>query len=832
MSHFLEFVRSLFQSPEGVELRYQRYFVATNSIYVLAGLIHLAFIFFFLAVGAKEMALFNIGSVVWFGFTIWINRKKYLFTSLYLCFLEVFLHALAATYFFGWGAGYQYYMMLFATGIFLLPPGKTFLKFGSIVIGCFLFASTYYYSISNPPIYVWDPSFLALINVSNIIFSTLFHAGFAYYFTLSANIAEESLERENNAQKAFFQNISHELRTPLTLISGPSESAVQRGEGLPESEVRLIVNQSRRLTRLVNQLLDLQKITSGKMELKKLKLPLGEFLNQIAENFTSYAKRKKIQFDLILPTNSIYVEADPEQLDKCIFNYLSNAIKFTESGGKIILELSLNDSEAVVSVKDTGIGMNSHQMQRLFSRFGISEASLTKEQEGTGLGLSLVKELVDLHGGKVGVESELGSGSHFYFSLPIIRDFEHGSSDQWLSYNTVQHEYISEDPFEWVAGGVMDLGVRSQKILVVEDNPDLRSYIGSVLTRNGYHVFVAPDGQAGIESVFKESPDLIISDLMMPKKSGLDLIREVRKKDHLKSLPIILLTAKADDSTRQEVHKEGADFYLSKPFIESELLNVIKNAIRLKEKESYFREELTRGIRIQKKLFPPIQYDSKFLTIHCEFYPSDGIAGDYYLVKDIGNGKTLVFLADVSGHGFAAGMISAMLYFILKQTDILIDDPLLCLKRINSYLYGNTAGLFVTAIAVVIDSNSNKFFWSKAGHEDIYFGKKDKQLLPLSGKGKPLGLFPDWDGNVEEVSFSPGDKLFLCSDGLFDSQNTKSESFRDSGFVSWSSISKNWSEKNSIKGLIESAKNFSGKQAFEDDVTVLEIQFENLATRP
>lgn len=193
--------------------------------------------------------------------------------------------------------------------------------------------------MTNSPVYIWNENFLALINVSNIIFSTLFHAGFAYYFTLAANIAEDSLERENKAQTAFFQNISHELRTPLTLISGPSESALQRGEGLSPSEVKVVVNQSRRLTRLVNQLLDLQKITSGRMELRKSNLRLNEFLTQVSENFTSYVKRKNIDFELILCEEPVFVEADPEQLDKCIFNYLSNSIKFTEAGGKIRLEL-------------------------------------------------------------------------------------------------------------------------------------------------------------------------------------------------------------------------------------------------------------------------------------------------------------------------------------------------------------------------------------------------------------------------------------------------------------------------------------------------------------
>ncbi|EOQ96063.1 SpoIIE-like protein phosphatase domain protein [Leptospira wolbachii serovar Codice str. CDC] len=824
MTQFLTFVRSLFQSPAGVELRYQRYYVATNSIYVLAGLIHFTFIFFFSAVGAIEMALFNIGSVVWFGFTIWINRKKFLFTSLYLCFSEVFLHALAATYFFGWGAGYQYYMMLFATGIFLLPPGKNFLKFGSIVIGCLLFASTYYYSMSYPPLYVWSENFLALINVSNIIFSTLFHAGFAYYFTLAANVAEDSLERENKAQTAFFQNISHELRTPLTLISGSSESALLREEGLSSSEVKVVVNQSRRLTRLVNQLLDLQKITSGRMELRKSPLRLGEFLTQVSENFTAYVKRKNINFELILCDEPLFVDADPEQLDKCIFNYLSNSIKFTEAGGMIRFELQKKENEAVVSVRDTGVGMEETQIRRLFSRFGISEASLTREQEGTGLGLALVKELVELHGGKVGVESELGKGSHFYFTLPLLSIVSKEVKTNNNHYHLSRHEYIPDEvkhPFLSLEKTNLK---RPTKLLVVEDNPDLRSYLGSILTRVGFHVLVAADGQAGLDAIYSETPDLIITDLMMPKLSGLDLIREIRKKEHLHSLPIILLTAKADESTRKEVHGEGADIYLSKPFLESELLSVVRNALRLKEKEFYLREELSRGIRIQKKLLPELNFDKGLISADLEFLPSDGIAGDYYVVQSLGGGKTFLFLADVSGHGFAAGMVSALLHFVLQLPETPKENPSICLERLNSYLYGNTAGLFVTAVAVVVDSHQNKFTWSKAGHEDIYLGTKDG-FSPLIGKGKPLAVFSNWVGENNEVSYLSGDTLFLFSDGIFDVRSKDQTLFRDSGFLEWAKERTNWKEKTSLRNLLQMARNHQNSEKFEDDVTLLSVEF-------
>lgn len=824
MAQFLTFVRSLFQSPANVELRYQRYYVATNSIYVLAGLIHFTFIFFFSAVGALEMALFNLGSVIWFAFTIWINRKKYLFTSLYLCFSEVFLHALAATYFFGWGAGYQYYMMLFATGIFLLPPGKNFLKFGSIVVGCLLFASTYYYSMSYPPIYHWTPNFLALINVSNIIFSTLFHAGFAYYFTLAANIAEDSLERENKAQTAFFQNISHELRTPLTLIAGPSESALKRSEGLSPSEVKVIVNQSRRLTRLVNQLLDLQKITSGRMELRKISLPLGDFLIQISENFTAYVKRKNISFELALCEETLFVNVDPEQIDKCIFNYLSNSIKFTGEGGKIRLELQRKENEAIVSVRDSGIGMEESQIRRLFSRFGISEASLTREQEGTGLGLALVKELVELHGGKVGVESELGKGSHFYFTLPLCENLHIEQQTNIQRYYPTRHEYIPEEVAHPPIFPETINTKNNIKLLIVEDNPDLRSYLGSILTRVGFHVLVAADGLAGLETVLSESPDLVITDLMMPNLSGLDLIREIRKKEHLHSLPIILLTAKADETTRKEVHGEGADIYLSKPFLESELLSVIRNALRLKEKEFYLREELSRGIRIQKKLLPELQYDHTLISTELKFLPSDGIAGDYFIVQQLGEGKTFLFLADVSGHGFAAGMISAMLHFVLQLQDTPKNNPSACLECLNTYLFGNTAGLFVTAVAVVIDSKHHKIIWSKAGHEDIYLGSKDK-VSPLVGKGKPLGILPKWEGENNEVNFSLGDKLFLFSDGIFDVRSKNQTLFRDSGFQEWSKQKELWKEKSSLEILTKMAKEHQSSEKFEDDVTLLSVEF-------
>ncbi|MBK8397160.1 MAG: SpoIIE family protein phosphatase [Leptospiraceae bacterium] len=812
----------LFTAPKGVDLRFQRYYVSTNSIYVLAGLIHFLFIFFFAIVGAPELMYFNMGSVLWFVLSIWINRKQFLVTSLYMCFSEVFAHAIVATIYFGWGAGYQYYALLFSTGIFLLPPGRIIQKFSSILIACIAFSGLFYYSSTHPPIYVWESPYLEIVNVSNIIFSSLFHAGFAYYFTWSANQAENSLENEHKAQTAFFQNISHELRTPLTLISGPAEIAFRKGETINNDELKMIVNNARRLTRLVNQLLDIQKITAGKMSLQTESIEVSKYIQTVLESFLPYSTKKNIQLEAIITTSELYVDADIEQIDKCIYNFVSNALKFTPTGGRIVISLERNESDVIVSVTDNGVGIEEKQLQRLFSRYGISTASLTREQEGTGLGLSLVKEIIELHGGKVGCVSKLNEGSKFFFTLPLSKNQTPAKfvPSLYKSRNQDLTEFQQTKPSNT---NTTKINYKSGlHILIVEDNPDLRSYLGSIFTREGFRTSVASDGQEGFEMAIELKPDLIITDLMMPKKSGLDLIQDVRRTSHITYIPIILLTAKADEQTRKEVTEEGANFFLAKPFSDIELISIVNNAIKLKENERYLEKEKIKLQKLQSNFLqtPPSHWSS--LKIDLIFQPTEIVSGDYYFFQDWGNGNYGVHIFDVSGHGVAAGVIVGMLHLILSSPDIPKDNPGNFLEHINQILYSHTGGYFVTGISLFYDTKKKSVQIARAGHPNPIYIQNDNIKNLDYPAGKALGIFPDAQIQFLEFPVQSNDDIFLYSDGWIEIANSEQKFWEGNGWENTLIESNRF--PNFSEFVLQQASAFHGDNQFEDDLTLIRIK--------
>lgn len=829
MKTIKEFVLNLFSAPKGTPIRSQRYYVATNSIYVLAGCIHFLFIFFFALVRAPEMMFFNMGSVLWFGFAIWINRKGFLITSLYLCFIEVYAHAAAATYFFGWGAGYQYYALLFSTGIFLLPPGRTIQKFISILVGVFIFGGIYYYTVFNEPVYAWKSPWVDIINASNMIFSSLFHAGFAYYFTWSANQAEDSLEKEHKARTAFFQNISHELRTPLTLISGPSEIAYRKNENLSPEDLKMVVSNSRRLTRLVNQLLDIQKISYGKIQLKKVNFDLIPFLKNILGSFETYATKKGIQLECHFSLPSMVVHADPEQIDKCIYNYLSNALKFTPQGGKITVSVQIEPGKdsVILEVRDTGVGINPEQISRLFSRFGISTASLTREQEGTGLGLSIVKEIIELHSGEVGCKSNEGIGSVFFFTLPKSPETAVLSSPEYDSpffQEEIEEEIIDQPstfPKSVDTSGEANRFYQSH-ILIVEDNRDLRSYIGSILTRRGFMTSVAVDGQEGIAKAFSSKPDLILTDLMMPKKSGLDLISEIRSSPDLKGIPIVLLTAKADDSTRRETITEGANAYLPKPFHDEELIQVIVNLLELKSVEKELIHEAGKLSGLQEKLLPPVPKDWKGMELELLYQPSHHFSGDYYFFRRINNHQFQVLLFDISGHGITTSLVLGMLHLLITHSTT--EDPGELLEELNAKLYSHTSGYFITGIALKIDSKESILQFSKAGHPDpILIQQKKARHLNLTGK--PLGIYPKIEMETISLPYQTGDQLLIYTDGISEIKN-KEQEYWESNQLFLKTIEKaSVSKKNFPETILEEARSFQNHSQFEDDATLISITF-------
>ena len=400
--------------------------------------------------------------------------------------------------------------------------------------------------------------------------------------------AERLLELDRQKTE-LFQNISHEFRTPLTLMMGPLESATNAREGLDVEQTAISLRNCRRLLRLVNQLLDLQRLDAGRMQPLFRPCDPIAFVRQTLEAFQPYCDRKGVQIATELqPVPLLYLDLD--KFDKVFYNLLSNAMKFTPPGGTIEVRTEVRDGFCLLHVKDTGIGIHPDQLPHLFERFRQAEGSANRSFEGSGLGLALAKELAKLHGGQITIDSVLGSGSTFTIWVPLgashlppdcvletpsqIEDSR--ARVEFADLETDLHREEEEPPAE---------SDRDAIVLVVDDNADLRTYVSGILKKAGYRVLRARNGAEALQVARDRRPDLIVTDLMMPLVSGLDLIASVREDPNLTGTPIILLTAKVNEDTRVEGVEKGADAYLSKPFNDRELLAETRNLLALKANE-------------------------------------------------------------------------------------------------------------------------------------------------------------------------------------------------------------------------------------------------------
>ena len=430
--------------------------------------------------------------------------------------------------------------------------------------------------------------------------------------------SEERAERLREADRLksrFFTNVSHEFRTPLTLAIGPLEDLQAADAALPapaQAKVDLALRNSRRLLHLINQLLDVAKLEVGEMRIEAKRQDLGAFLSALALGFAPLAERRGVRFGVDLPDGPVPVWFDGEKLEQVVANLLSNAFKFTPEGGtvRVTLETMPDEGEprgaAVIRVRDSGPGIPADVRARLFERFYQVEHTHAALQAGTGIGLSLAKELTELHGGRIAVESAVGSGSTFTVALPLGRDH-------------LRDEQIAEadPPLRPAHPGLTALALDAPDdprpdepasddrttVLVADDNADIRAYVRSHLEaeragRPGYRVLEAADGAEALAVAREALPDLVVSDVMMPGLDGFELVRALRADRDTDFIPLLLLTAKATVDERIEGLEEGADDYLTKPFDAGELRARVDNLIasRRKLKERFINDASMRAM--------------------------------------------------------------------------------------------------------------------------------------------------------------------------------------------------------------------------------------------
>lgn len=405
----------------------------------------------------------------------------------------------------------------------------------------------------------------------------------------------EEVRRATQAKVEFFTNISHEFRTPLTLILGFAEDLLPSASLNKEikQSIRLIKENAFRLLRLVNQLMDFRKVESGKMEVRACENDLIEFVRNIMKSYFKVAEKRGIDFKLITKEEQLPLWFDSSMMDKVLYNLLSNAFKFTPNNGRIHIIISVDSFEnlAKIKVEDSGKGIAAAEVEKVFEPFYQEKEGL---KMGTGLGLPLSKALIRLHHGDIKLTSIKGKGSRFVVTLPLGK--EHFKDEQLLSEKPVTYFedepiFVAENDMEELSG--YQKPATDKKLLLIEDNTEVLGFLKKKLASE-YEILEAFDGDKGLHLAFEEIPDLIISDVMMPNRDGLEITKSLKSDLRTSHIPIILLTARSSIEQEIEGIKTGADAYITKPFNVQFLQEKIKNLLHNRQilKESYGKEIL------------------------------------------------------------------------------------------------------------------------------------------------------------------------------------------------------------------------------------------------
>jgi signal transduction histidine kinase/ActR/RegA family two-component response regulator len=422
----------------------------------------------------------------------------------------------------------------------------------------------------------------------------------------------EALAEIDRAKTTFFSNISHEFRTPLTLLIGPIEEMMNDGETDPatKTKIELAYRNTLRMQKLVNTLLDFSKIEAGRMEGRFHKVDIIAFTRDLASTFRSAVEKAGMQLEFHGERLQDEIYVDPDMWEKIVLNLISNAFKYSNDGA-IIVKIEKNNGYVHFSVTDTGVGIPKDQLDKIFDRFYRVENIQGRSQEGTGIGLSMVKELVKMHNGTINVTSIVGKGSTFIITMPPGKDhlppdkivdatYIATASQQSVAYVQEamkwipQEETILDDATAIIKERVEDNGKHT--VLLADDNTDMRVYVQRLLSEQ-FNVIPAIDGEDAYAKMLRHKPDLLLTDVMMPKLDGVGLLKKVRSHPETKNIPVIFLSALAGEEAKVEGLDAGADDYLIKPFYAKELLARVDANIKIAQNRIAAENNLRNIIR-------------------------------------------------------------------------------------------------------------------------------------------------------------------------------------------------------------------------------------------
>lgn len=586
----------------------------------------------------------------------------------------------------------------------------------------------------------------------------------------------EKLKALDKLKDDFLANTSHELRTPLNGIIGIIESAIDGDLGevskVLKQNLALVAASGKRLEGLVNDILDFSRLKNNELSLQFKPVGIREVTDIVLLLSKPLLKGKKVELHNLIPQDIPTVKADENRLQQIMYNLIGNAIKFTERG-RVEVSASVPDTGFIeVAISDTGIGIPQDKFNTIFTSFEQADSSISREYGGTGLGLSVTKDLVELHGGQIKVKSTVGEGSTFFLTLPV-------SGEKALSSGTIQDKIsrislsFTDDtigPEEELSS--TDVQGKGNTILVVDDEVVNRQVLKNQLSAKGYRVLEAENGAESLRIVEEQIPDLIVLDIMMPKMSGLEVCRTLKENDHSKHIPVILLTAKNQLNDLTMGFSTGANDYITKPFSKSELLIRINNILSLKDSER-LQKEMEIAERIQTAIVPSPPVLENF-EIAAALVPAEEVGGDYYDIIIDKNDDLWLAIGDVSGHGVTSGLIMMMAEtaFLTNVNENPGITPKEVIERTNGVLYENINQRMVEehymTMTYLKHEGEGSFTYSGAHMDILIYRRKSGIVENIPTTGLFLGFLPDISTMVKNESFSLeiGDILLLYTDGI------------------------------------------------------------------
>lgn len=620
------------------------------------------------------------------------------------------------------------------------------------------------------------------------------------------NLKIDELKRTNEKltlldilKDEFLANISHELRTPLYGIIGISESLINGARGkLPEEtahDLSLIVTSGKRLAYLVDDILDFSKLKNHDILINMEPVNMYDVIQLIISITRPLIEKKSLRLINNVDSDSVYVHGDENRLQQIMLNLISNAIKFTEQGEiRIDSGASEEDNRFVTfTISDTGIGIKPEDRERIFESFEQIDGSDTRRYGGTGLGLAITRKLIELHGGTIHVESEPGRGSSFIFTLERCLDHEIKRKKKEteesqkelfdVSYSDIQRSAIEKNYSDIEA---------KKTILIVDDDPVNLQVLINHLTLEGYFVIEATNDQEVFRILDGFLPDIILLDVMLPRVSGYDICKRIREKHSSHDLPVIMLTAKNKPGDMVTGLNSGANDYLTKPINRDELLARVRSLISMKDSVQMQNElnlikyQLDVARKVQKAILPDNPPSTKNITLVSRYESTKEIGGDFYNYQIVDDYHFGIFIADVSGHGVPAAIISSMLevaFSFFKKNEY--DNPALLFKNVNNKMGDYSHGFYLTACYAYFDLKQMKIYHANAGHQPLLIWRKgERQLIQDKIYDRPIGMFPEADYSVNEIELKNHDRIIFYTDGLIEARGEGGEIFGTENFYS------------------------------------------------